>query len=120
MIQDPTISISIVDKIKELTPQQSRAEIFAELPDKERQSFLDSLSEEDKYQLSYDWSFWARPKQIMPDGDWRYWLVLAGRGWGKSMTGANTIACEVEKARKSGKHLVIGLVGSTFKEIEKV
>lgn len=34
--------------------------------------------------LLYDWPFWARPKQLAPDGAWRVWLVLAGRGWGKS------------------------------------
>lgn len=28
----------------------------------------------------------ARPEQIAPDGDWRYWLILAGRGWGKTRT----------------------------------
>jgi len=30
----------------------------------------------------------ARPEQITPYGDWNVWLILAGRGWGKTMTGA--------------------------------
>ena len=30
----------------------------------------------------------ARPEQITPAGDWNVWLILAGRGWGKTMTGA--------------------------------
>lgn len=30
----------------------------------------------------------ARPEQITPVGDWNVWLILAGRGWGKTMTGA--------------------------------
>ncbi len=34
--------------------------------------------------LLYDWSFWARPKQLAPDGDWRVFLILAGRGFGKT------------------------------------
>lgn len=34
----------------------------------------------------------ARPAQITPKGDWRIWLVLAGRGWGKTRTGAEDVA----------------------------
>lgn len=30
----------------------------------------------------------ARPEQITPAGNWNVWLILAGRGWGKTMTGA--------------------------------
>ena len=32
-----------------------------------------------------EWSLWARPKQIAPPGDWRIWLILAGRGFGKTL-----------------------------------
>jgi phage terminase large subunit-like protein len=38
------------------------------------------------------WAEIARPEQLPPDGDWRTWLVLAGRGWGKTRTGAETVA----------------------------
>jgi phage terminase large subunit-like protein len=31
----------------------------------------------------------ARPKQLPPEGDWRYWWILAGRGFGKTITAAN-------------------------------
>lgn len=36
--------------------------------------------------LLYDWGFWARPKQQAPDWHWSKWLVLAGRGFGKTRT----------------------------------
>lgn len=36
----------------------------------------------------YEWRLWARPEQLPPDGDWLLWLLLAGRGFGKSRTGA--------------------------------
>lgn len=36
--------------------------------------------------LLYDWSFWARPKQLPPAWEWRIWLLLAGRGFGKTRT----------------------------------
>lgn len=52
---------------------------------------MSSLSPEAKAKLQYDWSFWARPNQIAPEGDWTTWLILAGRGFGKTRTGAETI-----------------------------
>lgn len=43
-----------------------------------------SLTPDQALELSYDWRFWARPKQLAPPGDWRIWLLLAGRGYGKT------------------------------------
>lgn len=36
----------------------------------------------------HDWANWARDDQLAPGGDWLTWLILAGRGWGKTRTGA--------------------------------
>lgn len=41
--------------------------------------------------MLWDWLFWARPAQKEPEGDWLTWLILAGRGFGKTRTGAETI-----------------------------
>lgn len=41
-------------------------------------------TEKDKAVLEYLWPFWARPKQLAPAGGWAYWLLLAGRGFGKT------------------------------------
>lgn len=41
-------------------------------------------TEKDKALLEYLWPFWARPKQLAPAGGWSYWLLLAGRGFGKT------------------------------------
>jgi phage terminase large subunit-like protein len=38
--------------------------------------------------LEYDWRSIARSEQLPPSGDWSKWLILAGRGFGKSRTGA--------------------------------
>jgi predicted phage terminase large subunit-like protein len=38
------------------------------------------------------WLSQARPNQVTPKGDWRAWLVLAGRGFGKTRTGAEDVA----------------------------
>ncbi len=45
----------------------------------------------------YDWRFWRRPDQTPPAGDWRCWLILAGRGFGKTRTGAEWIRAEAER-----------------------
>lgn len=34
----------------------------------------------------------GRPDQFTPDGDWNVWLILSGRGWGKTRTGAEDLA----------------------------
>lgn len=38
------------------------------------------------------WKATARPNQLTPDGDWLTWVILAGRGWGKTRTGAEDVA----------------------------
>ena len=38
------------------------------------------------------WKAKARPDQLTPEGDWTTWLILAGRGWGKTRTGAQDAA----------------------------
>lgn len=39
----------------------------------------------------YSWAELRRPTQVPPDGDWFVWLILAGRGWGKTRTGAEFV-----------------------------
>lgn len=39
----------------------------------------------------FDWIRSGRPDQHLPGGDWRIWLILAGRGWGKTRTGAEAV-----------------------------
>lgn len=44
-------------------------------------------------------SWTPRASQIPPDGDWRVWLILAGRGWGKTRTGAEWVRQTVKRYR---------------------
>lgn len=41
--------------------------------------------------LGNNWRTKARPEQLPPSGDWLVWLLLAGRGFGKTRTGAETV-----------------------------
>ncbi len=57
-------------------------EQLALLP-KEEQAIV--LSNIDPEVLQWDWRSWGRPEQLPPEGDdWNIWLVLAGRGFGKT------------------------------------
>ena len=38
--------------------------------------------------IEHDWQSIARPEQLPPEGDWAAWLILAGRGTGKTRSGA--------------------------------
>lgn len=81
-----------------LCSNDSLASSLAQLPETKRNEILELLSPEELAQLRYEWRFWARAKQIAPeDPDWRYWLILAGRGFGKSRTGAEWVIEQVEK-----------------------
>ena len=53
---------------------------------------LQSNEEQATIALYTKWLKTARPKQIIPDNDANVWLILAGRGWGKTRTGAQDIA----------------------------
>ena len=44
----------------------------------------------------YEWPLWAREEQIEPLGDHRYWMVLAGRGWGKTRAGVEWVRSQIE------------------------
>jgi len=46
--------------------------------------------------LLYDWSFWARPKQLEPAGDWTTWALITGRGYGKTRTAAEWVRSKID------------------------
>lgn len=66
--------------------------------------------------LSKTWNQLARPNQRMPEGDWHTWLILAGRGFGKTRTGAETVRMLIEE--QGYRH--IALIGQTRDEAHDV
>lgn len=65
--------------------------VLASLEQEERDKFLALFQDKELGALFTDWMFDARGDQIEPLGDWFIWLILCGRGWGKTWTGANWI-----------------------------
>lgn len=63
---------------------------LATLDAEQRAAYIESLDEAElELLLTSDWSVVGRPEQFLPPGDWFAWLIRAGRGWGKTLTGAN-------------------------------
>jgi phage terminase large subunit-like protein len=59
--------------------------LLARLPPPQRAQLIQSLTPERQRNFAWDWrGWWARPDQLAPPGDWSKWLILAGRGYGKT------------------------------------
>jgi len=67
------------------------------------------LTEEEKAVFAFAWKRWARPAQLPTDKHWDGWLIIAGRGWGKTRVGSETIRDEVE----SGRSKRLGVIAET-------
>ena len=79
---------------------------------------VQNLTKEQAIKKLFDWrsELNARPNQIAPDGNWTTWLILAGRGFGKTRTGAEWIRERVE----SGMSKRIALIGKTPADVRDV
>ncbi len=95
-----------------MTLELSPAAKLAMAPD--RAALLKGIS--DWRALLTDWRFWADPRQLPPPGDWRVWLMLAGRGFGKTRAGAEWVR-SIAEADGSAR---IALVGATIGDVRRV
>jgi len=92
---------------------ESIADLLA-LTATERSKLLTSMSERECEQLYYDWSLWARSDQRPPEGDWIFWLILAGRGAGKTRAGAEAVR------EWSRGFALVNLMGPTHDDVRDV
>ena len=81
-----------------------------------RDRWLASLERNELEAALYDWTLWARDEQLPPPGGWIWWLILAGRGFGKTRSGSEYILARV----RSGKARRIALVGPTASDVRDV
>lgn len=92
---------------------QSSAETLAELRRKVGEALFEEAvkdrSDEDWEKMRWSWDVWARPEQMLPPEPWTTWLILAGRGFGKTRTGAES----VRELVKRGAIEHIGIVAKT-------
>ena len=96
---------------------QSNAEKLAQLDPASRADFLTSLDNDTALGLLRNWrGFHARPNQIEPEGDFDVWIMLAGRGFGKTRSGAEWVREQVFDRNC----MRIALIGETQKDLEEV
>ena len=100
------------------TDNRSQKEKLNDLPPEQKLEFLQSLTDQEAEALLYDWEFNGRPKQQegIKNNDWFIWLILAGRGFGKTRTGAEMVRHWVEKCGKRR----IGIISPTSADLRDV
>ena len=87
----------------------SLAQRDALLPPEEFERRMQELGPDAWPRLLHDWRYWARPTQMEPEGRWLIWMILSGRGWGKSRTGIEWIREGID----DGTGSPFGLIGPT-------
>lgn len=87
----------------------SMMERLVRLPQPVRTALLDALPAKDRLAVLNSWAWTARPSQLPPDGDWSVWLIMAGRGFGKTRAGAEWVTATA-LAHPDAR---FGLVGAT-------
>ena len=80
-----------------------------------QEDFLAALTEAELFALPWIFEFWAMPHQLPPEGDWRAWVILGGRGAGKTRAGAEWVRWKA--IRGAGR---IALVGPTLHDVREV
>jgi phage terminase large subunit-like protein len=95
--------LSDYDGISHLTPQ-------------ERDAFLAALGDSGAIWFEESWHCRARPNQLPPAGNWPVWLVMAGRGFGKTRMGAEWVRGIAERNGSA----MIALVGATLHEARSI
>lgn len=84
--------------------------------------FLAGLSDNALLSLPWMFEFWALPHQLPPEGAWKSWVIMGGRGAGKTRAGAEWVRAQVEGALPGDPGLAsrVALVGETVDQVRDV
>jgi phage terminase large subunit-like protein len=101
---------------------KSGAVLLASAPAEIRENFLDKIGKGGLRALPFLFEFWALEHQLPPEGDWRAWVIMGGRGAGKTRAGAEWVRSQVEGARPldPGRKRRVALVGETYDQVREV
>ena len=104
-----------------MTPPDDRAErdrkdYWKALSNKEFDALLAGLDPCQRTMLLFHWRLHARAEQLPPPGDWRLWLIMAGRGFGKSRAGAEW----VRQVASTDPNARIALIGANLPEVRSM
>jgi phage terminase large subunit-like protein len=103
-VSDPTFSSGL----------SSVRSLLTKMLPKERANLLSEMTTEEIAEFYYDWSSWSRQDQRPPEGDWVYWLILAGRGAGKTRAGAETVRIWIRNCA------IVNLIGATRDDAREI
>lgn len=94
----------------------SQAELLLKMEPEERRIELDRLRPRQRAALKRHWALWAHDGQVPPQQGWHSWLIMAGRGYGKTRAGAEWVRgiAETNPAAR------IALVGASLGEARRV
>jgi phage terminase large subunit-like protein len=84
--------------------------------------FLGSLSQNALLSLPWLFEFWALPHQLPPRGAWKTWIIMGGRGAGKTRAGSEWVRAQVEGAGpdEPGRAKRVALMGETVDQVREV
>lgn len=92
---------------------------LAALPFDQAQEVINALPQDKAEEMKFlPWWFIGRPEQQEPEGNWGVWLILSGRGWGKTRTGAEWLIDKVLANPKApdGAPTEWAIIGETFSD----
>ncbi|MBR1734898.1 MAG: DNA-packaging protein [Alphaproteobacteria bacterium] len=81
-----------------------------------KKNTTNQLNSEKESVLYPKWEQIARPNQLIPQGNWNIWMILAGRGFGKTRSAAEAI----KKWATNGEYKRIALISNTIQEARQV
>jgi phage terminase large subunit-like protein len=86
------------------------------------EAFLHELSDHTLMALPWLFEFWALPHQIPPEGMWKTWMIMGGRGAGKTRAGAEWVRAQVEGSKPGDPGISnrLALVGETIDQVREV
>jgi phage terminase large subunit-like protein len=93
-----------------------KADHIAAMPPEQAEAVVEYLARTDAGAFLRLWRFWSHVYQDPPEGDWSIWLMMAGRGAGKTRAGAEWVNAEAA----SGRARRIGIIGETMQDARAV
>jgi phage terminase large subunit-like protein len=102
-----------------VTPKELRAQTIAlaQATPRVKRRIINRMTYQDMLDTDAEFERWVHEGQMEPPGDgWRTWLMMAGRGFGKTRAGAEW----VEKIARSRPGVSIALIGATIDEARRV
>ena len=100
----------------DLTSLRLNAPFLLALPPRVLKSIYAKLRPQERRQIAAYWEGLRTDAQVPPEGDWRVWLFMGGRGAGKTRTGAEW----VNALAASGEAMRVGLIATTLREARQV